>query len=68
MNPTVQSQLPYGAEAKLPNGGPEKAPQFSDFSKVIQKEFGIKVGIKFVFSQSKDSVSSVAEELDKSKD
>lgn len=64
MNPLVQSQLLYGVEAKFPSGGSEKAPRYSDFSKVIEQEFGIKHGIGFLFSQSNDSVSSCAEESD----
>jgi hypothetical protein len=68
MNPPVQSQLPYGTERKFPSGGSEKAPQYSDFSKVIQKEFGILNHIGLLFSQSSEKTSQGAQGLDQSND
>jgi hypothetical protein len=57
MDPSLQNKSPYDIERKSPSGGLEKAPQYSDFSKVIQKEFGILNHIGLLFSQSSEKTS-----------
>jgi hypothetical protein len=68
MDPPVHSQSPYGMERKFPIGGSEKAPQYSDFSKVIQKEFGILNHIGILFSQSSEKTSQGDQGFDQSND
>jgi hypothetical protein len=66
MDPSVQSQLLYGMKRKIPSGGLEKAPQYSDFSKVIQNEFGILNHIGLLFSRSSETTSQGDQGFDES--
>jgi hypothetical protein len=68
MDPPLQSQLLHGMKRKIPRGGAEKAPQYSDFSKVIQKEFGILNNIGVLFSHSSEKTSQGDQGFDKPND
>ena len=63
MNIPVQSKLPQALQTESSGGRSQKGLQYSDFAKVIQKEFGIINNIGVLLSQTSDPTSSSAQEL-----
>jgi hypothetical protein len=63
-----QSKSPPGEESEPPSEGSEKAPQYSNFDKVIREEFGIINHIELLFSQSNEKTSQGTQGLDQSND
>jgi hypothetical protein len=59
-----KSKSVQGAEAWPPVGDSDETPQYSDFDKVIQKDFGIFNDIHLLFSTTNDDNSIFAEESD----
>ena len=63
MNIPVQSKILEAVKTELSGGGSQEGLQYSDFAKVIQKEFGIINNIGVLLSQTSDPTSSSAQEL-----
>jgi hypothetical protein len=63
-----QGKSPSGEESEPPSEGSEKAPQYSNFDKVIREEFGIINHIELLFSQTSEKTSQGAQGLDQSND
>jgi hypothetical protein len=68
MNVPVQSKSLHGEEKGSTGGGSEKAPQYTDYDKVIRSEFGIINDIDLLFSQSSEKISQDSEEFDQPDD
>jgi hypothetical protein len=59
-----QSKLVPGLEAWLPLGDSQETLKYSDFEKVIKKDFGIMNDIGLLFSQTDDDASVDAQQSD----
>jgi hypothetical protein len=60
----VQSKSVQGAQTKPPARDSDETIQYSDFDRLIQKDFGIINDVGILFSQSSDQISLDAEESD----
>jgi hypothetical protein len=58
---SLPSKSPHGVIRDSPGQGSEKAPQFSNFDQVIQKEFGIINDLEVLYTESYFLASSSIE-------